>query len=68
MEKQPDSIILQIANEFTTVHIRKVYTRNGERLEIESKKDDTKIHLDAMQLEGLTTETPEYFSKLLEPK
>jgi hypothetical protein len=57
---------IQIANEFTTVQVRKVYTRNGERLEIESKKLGFVIRLDAMQLESLTWQQPELFSKLLE--
>lgn len=68
MDNIDNHAVLQIGNEFTVVHVRKVYTRNGERLEIESKKEGTKIHLDPMQLEGITTETPEYFSKMVQPK
>lgn len=58
--------IIQIANEFTTIHVRKVFTRNGERLEIESKKYGFKVQLDTMQLEILTMQKPDIYSKLLE--
>lgn len=64
MEKKDKFI--QIANEFTCVHVRKVQTKNGELLEIESKKNNGKITLDAMQLESLTLLTPEHFSKFFE--
>ncbi|MEH7113184.1 hypothetical protein V7124_12465 [Neobacillus niacini] len=57
---------LQVANEFTCVHVRKIHTKNGEMIEIESKKNDGKITLDAMQLESLTLLSPEHFSKFFE--
>ena len=57
---------IQIANEFTTIHVRKIRTKNGEMLEIESHKSDAKIILDAMQLESLTLLKPEHFSKFFE--
>jgi hypothetical protein len=63
--KENDDFI-QIANEFTCVHVRKINTKNGEMLEIESKKNDGKITLDAMQLESLTLLSPEHFSKFFE--
>lgn len=46
-----DPIII-IANEFATVTVRKVSTRNGERLEI--RNGDNAIRLDAIALEALT--------------
>lgn len=46
---------LIIANEFATVTVRKVQTRNGERLEIRS--GDRAIRLDAIALEALTWST-----------
>ncbi|ETI70500.1 hypothetical protein [Neobacillus vireti] len=58
--------LIQIANEFTCIHVRKIQTKNGELLEIESKKNDGKITLDAMQLESLTVLKPEHFSKFFE--
>jgi hypothetical protein len=57
---------LVIGNEFTTVHLRKVFTRNGERLEIIAPKVGYAIRLDALQLESLTWQTNETFSRLLE--
>lgn len=43
-----------IANEFAAVAVRKVATRNGERLEIRSLGHDRAIALDALALEALT--------------
>jgi hypothetical protein len=57
---------LSIANEFTTVQVRKVWTRNGERLEIRSAKLGYVVHLDPLELEALTWQPPETFSELLE--
>lgn len=55
----------QIANEFTTARIRKVWTRNGERLEIQSTKLGTTIRLDPLELESLTWQDTATFSALL---
>lgn len=55
---------LHIANEFTAVAIRKAHTRNGERLEIVTVKTGERILLDAMQLEIITTLTPDEFTEL----
>jgi len=57
---------VQIANEFALVKVRKVYTRNGERLEIEAPKLGMRIRLDALELESLTWQTTDTFSKFLE--
>lgn len=46
-----------VANEFATVSIRKVHTRNGERVEIRSLGHDKSIQLDAIALEALTWST-----------
>jgi hypothetical protein len=43
---------LIISNEFATVTVRKVSTRNGARLEIRS--GDKSVKLDAIALEALT--------------
>lgn len=43
-----------IANEFTAVSVRKISTRNGERVEIRSLQHDHVITLDALALEALT--------------
>lgn len=50
--EQPGDII--IANEFSAVRVRKVSTRNGERLEIASLGKKTSVRLDAIALEALT--------------
>jgi hypothetical protein len=57
---------LTIANEFTSVRVRKVHTRNGERLEIESLNLGFSIRLDALELESLSWQEPNSLSRLLE--
>ena len=57
---------IKISNEFASVIVRKVRTRNGERLEIESPGLDLRIRLDALQVESITWQEPEFFSQLLE--
>jgi len=56
---------MDIANEFASVTVRKVATRNGARLEIVSNGLGRSIRLDALQLESLTWQRPELFSALL---
>ncbi|MGW1814977.1 hypothetical protein ACWCQM_15660 [Streptomyces sp. NPDC002125] len=53
-----------IGNEFTGVRLRKVYTRQGERLEIVVPKQGHRILLDAMQLEIVAAQDPAKFSEL----
>lgn len=55
-----------VSNEFAAVHVRKVATRNGERLEIRSLRQDRAIRLDALTLEALTWSTPLEVGKGLE--
>lgn len=47
-----------ISNEFAAVTVRKVATRNGERLEIRSLEHEPAILLDAITLEALTWSNP----------
>lgn len=54
-----------IANEFTGVYVRKVLTRNGERLEVTTPKSGYRVLLDAMQLEIISTLKPEAFTELI---
>jgi hypothetical protein len=56
---------LTISNEFTTVRVRTVNTRNGQRLEIESTKLGRSIQLDPLELESLTWWDARHFSELL---
>jgi hypothetical protein len=55
-----------IANEFAVVTVDKVYTRNGERLEIASPRLGFRIQLDPLELESLSWQTKESFSRLLQ--
>ncbi|MGH2373122.1 MAG: dihydrodiol dehydrogenase [bacterium] len=57
---------IEVVNEFATVRVRKVWTRNGERLEIASPRLGYVIHLDALALESLTWQTMETFTRFLE--
>jgi hypothetical protein len=47
-----------VSNEFATVVVRKVLTRNGERLEITSPTGGRSVRLDALVLESLTWSDP----------
>lgn len=53
-----------IGNEFTGVQVRKVWTRQGERLELHVPRSGRRVLLDAMQLEILTAQDPEKYSEL----
>lgn len=57
---------IDIGNEFAFTRVRKIWTRNGERLEIMAPKLDFSIRLDAIELESLTRQTTESFAKLVE--
>jgi hypothetical protein len=56
---------LSIVNEFAVAWVRKVRTRNGERLEIHSPRFGYTLRLDAVALEALSWQTPEATSKML---
>jgi len=60
-----EEVPLRIGNEFAQVEVRKVYTRNGERLEIRSPRLGRAIQLDALVLESLTWQDPAGFSEWL---
>lgn len=60
-----DDPSIRVCNEFADVTIRKVYTRNGERLEISSHRRGYRILLDPVELESLTWQTAETFSGFL---
>jgi hypothetical protein len=57
---------LVIANEFTSVRVRKVRTRNGEVLEISSLRVEHAVRLDALVLESLTWRSGEDLARGLE--
>lgn len=54
-----------IGNEFTGVQVRKVWTRNGERLEVRVPRSGRYILLDPMQLEVVAEQNPEFFTDLI---
>jgi hypothetical protein len=57
-----------VGNEFTGVEVRKVWTRQGERLELKLPRTEESILLDPMQLEILIAQDPEKFSDLFARK
>jgi hypothetical protein len=63
MPDQDDS--LERANEFTSVSVRKIFTRNGVRLEIYAPKIGRKVALCPLELEALTWQPSETFSGFL---
>jgi hypothetical protein len=63
-DDQPAEAI-EIANEFASVVVRRVETRNGVRLRIESPRSQRAIDLDPLELESLTWQSHELFSRLL---
>lgn len=65
--KAPDEDpVIVVSNEFAAIAVRKVSTRNGERLEIRSMGHDRSVRLDALALEALTWSTPLEIGKGLE--
>jgi hypothetical protein len=56
---------VELANEYATVQVRPVQTRNGVRLEIASPKTGRAIRLCPLELESLTWQTHETFSEML---
>jgi hypothetical protein len=55
----------ELTNEFATVRVRRVFTRNGVRLEISSPRLGRTVRLDPLSLESLTWQTSETFSEFL---
>ena len=56
---------MELANEYALVHVRKVHTRNGVRLEISAPKLARSIRLCPLELESLTWQTSDAFSEFL---
>lgn len=63
---EPDSDWLEVGNEFATVRVRRVLTRNGARLQVHSSKLGTEVFLDSVLLESLTWQTSESLSLFLQ--
>ena len=56
---------MELANEYAVVVVRRVETSTGVRLEIISPRLGTSIRLDPVELEALTWQSHDLFSKLL---
>lgn len=65
MADRDETVEWEVANEFAAVRVRRRRTRNGERLEIEAPRLGRRITLCALELESLTWQTPETFSRFL---
>lgn len=50
--------VLNIANEFAEIVVRRVTTRNGARLLIHAPKSAQWVSLDALEIEALTWQNP----------
>jgi len=57
---------IELANEYAAVTVRKVQTGNGVRLEIVAPRLGRGIRLDPVELETLTWQSHETFSKFLQ--
>ena len=55
----------ELANEFAAVTVSVVETGNGVRLRIESSRLGRSIDLDPLELEALTWQTHDLFTRLL---
>jgi hypothetical protein len=60
--------VIGIGNEFTGVEVRKVWTQQGERLQLFVPRSKDRILLDPMQLEVIAAQEPERFTELFERK
>ncbi len=56
---------IQLGNEFSEVVVELVRTRNGARLRISVPSSGREISLCPLELEALTWQDPEFFSRLL---
>jgi hypothetical protein len=56
---------IELANEFARVTVRVVDTGNGVRLRIESGRLGRSIELDPLELEALTGQSHDLFTRLL---
>jgi hypothetical protein len=63
---EPNCDQIEIANEYAQVRIKKITTSNGERIEIQSPKLESAIRLDPVEVESLTWQDKEIFSRFLE--
>lgn len=65
MQESAADETMVIGNEFSEVHVAKVHTRNGTRLLIRDARSDREILLCPLELECLTWQDSELFTRLL---
>jgi hypothetical protein len=65
LERRAVGSPLQVANEFSEITVRRVDTRNGSRLLIESPRSGQWIALCPLELEALTWQTTATFSAMV---
>ena len=61
-----DEPVIELANEFTEVVVERVRTRNGARLRISVPSSGRQILLCPLELEALTWQDHDMFSRLLQ--
>ena len=61
-----DEPVIELANEFTEVVVERVRTRNGARLRISVPSSGRQILLCPLELEALTWQDHDLFSRLLQ--
>ena len=66
MTGEPGEPVIELANEFTEVVVERVRTRNGARLRISVPSSGCQILLCPLELEALTWQDHDLFSRLLE--
>ena len=66
MNGTSDEPVIELANEFTEVVVERVRTRNGARLRISVPSSGRQILLCPLELEALTWQDHELFSRLLQ--
>ena len=66
MTGPPDEPVIELANEVTEVVVERVRTRNGARLRISVPSSGRQILLCPLELEALTWQDHDLFSRLLE--
>ena len=64
-DASPDDGAITIGNEFAEVRVRRVQTRNGSRLLIESPRTGQYVALCPLELEALTWQPPQTFTAMI---
>jgi hypothetical protein len=65
MTEPAEEPVIELANEFAEIRVRKVHTRNGARLLVESPRTGRRVSLCPLELEALTWQTDDVFSAMI---